>query len=116
MRRVFKSGLTVRGGSVPVHGASQHSKQSAGGKSACRPSATPTPVQLTSHHAKSCPGLGAGGPDENGPERSSASGPPQERSAGREAPALPFDKADIAALLDFFLLLDRWDREGERGS
>lgn len=56
------------------------------------PEACSSPAQ-----SKSWPGYGAGSPVE---------------SAGSEAPALEPDDAAVNTLLEFFQILDEWDREG----
>jgi hypothetical protein len=58
---------------------------------------------------QSWPGAGAGSPEKIARERASASGPPTEKSVGREAPAL--DGVSIPRLRQFFEMLDQWDRE-----
>lgn len=56
------------------------------------------------------------GPAENRRERDSGSGLPPAESAGRAASALNdalpnLSPEDLSALIRFFQLLDRWDRE-----
>jgi hypothetical protein len=86
----------------------------AGRKPAARPTVSRGCEASPLPQLKGRPGFGAGSPEEIARERASASGPPTDESAGREAPALDhLDSESIARLRALFELLDRWDREAQ---